>query len=473
MRRLIAFALLLVLGLAFPVTAQTTLPNYIARDLVCRVESGVVVFRFNLENTGGAAQNTATIAARRADDGSTLATADVQPLASGGRTSVDLRFPSNLVSGTLRLNAAITFSAEDAGNRTQPIQVGSCRINIPAIAATSAPISPTQPSENAGWSFGFDLQPEWIAGGALALCCVVLLIGALIVLVARLLKRPAPAFPVWQPPYVPPAMLNPATQAGARAGWQDHASSDALPYPCLPFDHAARKVLLGMDGVKLRNWRFEAVRAVQYDMYGRINRTQVIASKRMIKRLNQQLAKSMPRPGKAPRSTKAIVKSLQPSAARLANRLLRSTDRTPSLPIALDLRLTGDHGTVRILFELYTCADGGWQLLDTWEPEMMLRGGLIAENFSYTFYGRTAGESKRDLRRRLREDIAQRLGQMIAQPQPPPPAPSNTGTSLPPEPPVPAGSTSPASPVQFDQPAPPPTQEIPRVPDAPSAPPEA
>ncbi|MBL8146989.1 MAG: hypothetical protein JNL34_11450 [Anaerolineae bacterium] len=472
MRRLTAIALLLGLCIALPAAAQSTLPEYIARDLFCGVEAGVVVFRFNLENTGGDAQDTATVSARRADDNSPLATTEVGALDAGAKTPVELTFPSNLASGALRLNAAVAFSTEDAGNRVQPIQVGTCRVNIPAVQATSAPLATPVPGTSSDWSFGFDLRPEWLAGGVFALCCVLPLIGLLLVLAARLLRRPAPSFPLWQPPYVPQAMLNPATQAGARAGWQEHAASDALPYPCLPFDHAARKILLGMDGVKLHNWRFDGLRAVQYDMYGRIGRTQVIASKGMIKRLNKQLAKSQPRPGKRPRKPESIAKAVGPSAAWLANRLIRSTERTPSLPIALDLRLTGDHGTIRIQFELYTCGDGSWQLIDSWEPEMMLRGGVIAENFSYTFYGRTADESKRALRRRLRKDIAQRLGQMIAQPQPPPPPAKNPPSGMPPEPPVPAGSTAPAAPVTFDQPTPPPTQEIPRVPDAPSTPPE-
>ena len=472
MRRLIAIALLLGLCIALPAWAQPgTAPEYLIRSLFCGLESGQVVVRFDVVNAGGAAQDSAEAVTGTADSGP-LAAQQVPPLAAGARQPVELRFPSNMASGTLRLRTTVTPGAGDTGGGVPQTQSATCTVNIPSVQATSAPVATTEAGTGSDWSFGFDLRPEWIAGGVFALCCVLPLIGLLIVLAARLLRRPAPSFPLWQPPYVPQAMLNPATQAGARAGWQEHASSDALPYPCLPFDHAARKILLGMDGVKLHNWRFDALRAVQYDMYGRIGRTQVIASKGMIKRLNKQLAKSQPRPGKRPRKPESIARALGPSAAWLANRLIRSTERTPGLPIALDLRLTGDHGTIRIQFELYTCSDGGWQLIDSWEPEMMLRGGVIAENFSYTFYGRTADESKRALRRRLRKDIAQRLGQMIAQPQPPPPLPpNNPPAGMTTEPPVPAGSTAPAAPVTFDQPAPPPTQEIPRVPDAPEAPP--
>ncbi|MFN8379524.1 MAG: hypothetical protein U0452_12730 [Anaerolineae bacterium] len=474
MRRLITLALLLSLCMALPALAQTgSSPEYLIRSLFCGIESGQVVVRFDVVNAGGAAQDSAE-AVTSTPDGGPLATQQVPPLAPNARQPVELRFPSNMANSTLRLRTTVTLSAADSGGGAPQTQSATCTVNVPATQATSAPVATSAPSEDGNWSFGFDLQPEWIAGGALALCCVLLLIVFVIVLVARLFNRPAPTFPLWQPPYVPPAMLNPSSQAGARAGWQEHAASDALPYPCLPFDHAARKVLLGMDGVKLHNWRFDALRAVQYDMYGRIGRTQVIASNGMIKRLNHQLAKSIPKPGQRPRTPESIIKALEPSAAWLANRLVRSTERTPGLPISLDLRLVGDHGTVRILFELYTCADGNWQLVDSWEPEMMLRSGMIAENFSYTFYGRTADEDKRALRRRLREDIAQRLGLMMAQPQPPqPPSTSpEARTSLPPEPPVPAGSTAPSAPVQFDQPAPPPTQEIPRVPDAPSTPPD-
>lgn len=470
MRRLTALALLLMLGLALPALAQSGgSPEYLIRSLFCGIENGQVAVRFDVVNAGDGAQDSAEAVISTAGGGP-LATQQVPPLAAGARHPVELRFPSNLASGTLRLRTTITLSAADSGSGPPQTQSATCTVNIPAVQATSAPAATAVPGQDAGWSFGFDLRPEWIAGGVLAVCCVLPLIGLLLMLVARLFRRPPPTFPLWQPPYVPPAMLNPASQAGARAGWQEHAASDALPSPCLPFDHAARKVLLGMDGVKLNNWRIEALRAVQYDMYGRIGRTQVIASKGMIKRLNKQLEKAQPRNGKAPRKPEAIIRALRPSAAWLANRLIKRMDRTPSLPISLDLRITGDHGTVRILFELYTCAGSAWQLVDSWEPEMLLRGGVLAENFSYTFYGRAADESRKALRRRLREDIARRLGLMLAQPQPPPPIPADPALRLPAEPPVPAGSTSPAAPVQFDQPAPPPTQEIPRVPDAPSTP---
>jgi hypothetical protein len=461
-------ALLALLSLALPAAAQTSAPpEFLIRSLFCGIENGQVVVRFDVVNAGGPATEPAEVVTSSAGSGP-LATDQVPPLASDARQPVELRFPSNLASGTLRLRTTVTASDADSGGGPAIVQTASCAVNIPVTEPAADPVLvPTSAPAAGGWSFGFDVRPEWLLGIVLALCCGVLALAGLIWLASRLFRRTPPVFPMWQPPYVSPALLNPATPAGARAGWQEAAASDALPTPCLPYDHAARKVLMGMDGVKLRNWRFEALRAVQYDMYGRVGRTQVIASKRLIQRLNQQLEKSQPRTGKPPRALDAIIRALLPSAASLANRLQQTTGKTPSLPIALDLRLTGDHGSVRILFELYTCADGGWRLVDAWEPELMLRSGQIVELFSYTFYGRLPAESKKEFRRRLRADMAQRLAMMIAQPPPPPPVRSAPLEAA--EPPVPAGSTAPAAPVQFDQPAPPPTQEIPRVPDAPDA----
>ncbi len=463
MRRLLTAALLLLVGFAVPATAQTdSLPNYLIRSLSCGIESGQVVVRFDVINSGGPAQESALAATSLAADGGPLATQEVRPLGAGESQPVQLRFPSNLASGTLRLRSTVTLDAANSANGQPQVETASCTVTIPTIQpTTAAPISPA-PVETGEIVLpgGIVLSTEAVTAVAVAVCCAGLLFLGLVLLIVRGMTRTGPVFPVWQPPYVPPAMLNPASQAGARAGWQDHAASDALPSPCLPMDHAARKVLLGMDGIKLRNWRIDALRASQYDMYGRVGRTQVIATSRLVKHLNRQMNKAQFQPGRTPRSPETIVKALRPSAAWIANRLIKRIERTPSLPIALDIRLTGDHGTVRILFELYTCADGQWQIVDAWEPEMMLRSGVIAENFSYTFYGRNPDETKRAFRRRLREEIAQRLGLMMAQPRPQPPPAAD-------EPPPPAGSTAPSTPVLFDQPAPPPTQEIPRVPDAP------
>lgn len=466
MRRLLAAVLLVLTGFAVPALAQTANPpNYLIRDLSCGIESGQVVVRFNVVNSGGPAQETARAATSLASGGEALAAQDVRPIAPNERETVQLRFPGNLASGTLRLRSTVTLSAADSGGGPPVVVTSACAVTIPALQPTRLPAATVPASiipDEIVLPGDISLSTGTVAAAAIALCCAGLIVLGLFVLLARgLTRKEGTVFPVWQPPYVPSTMLNPASQAGARAGWQENAASDALPSPCLPMDHAARKVLLGMEGLKLRHWRIDALRASQYDGYGRIARTQVIATHKLVKHLNHELDKAQASPGKTPRSPEAIVKALRPTAAWLTNRLVASTERTPSLPIALDIRLTGDHGTVRILFELYTCADGGWQIIDAWEPEMMLRSGVIAENFSYTFYGRHPNESKRAFKRRLREEIAQRLGMMLAQPRPAPPPAAH-------EPPPPAGSTSPSAPVLFDQPAPPPTQEIPRVPDAPN-----
>ncbi len=462
---------LLLLVVAVPALAQATAPEYLIRNLRCVLESGQVIVRFDVINAGATAAEPAMAAVSLAQDGSPLATREVLPLAANTSAPIELSFPSNLASGRLRLRSTITLSSEDSGGGPAIVQTASCTVSIPSVQPTLV-IPPTAaPASGLPFELPFDLTlpfgltVEQVIIGLVALCCVLPALLLLLYLLARRASRPAAPFPAWQPPYVPAAMLNPASPAGARAGWQEHAASDALPTPCMPFDHAARKVLLGMDGIKLHYWHIAALRAGQYDMYGRVDRTQVTAPDKLVERLNRALEKALPRPGKPPRAPDAVIKALRPSADWLADRLVQRSERMPSLPMALDLRFEGDHGTVRILFELYTCAEGSWRLVDAWEPEMMLRGGVIAENYSYTFYGRRADESPRAFRRRLRDEIAQRLGLLLAQPLPPPPAPVAA-----PESPPPAGSTSPSAPVEFDHPVPPPTQEIPRVPDEPASP---
>ena len=64
------------------------------------------------------------------------------------------------------------------------------------------------------------------------------------------------------------------------------------------------------------------------------------------------------------------------------------------------------HGEVRILFELYGCVQGYWQLVDQWEPEMIVLHGAIHENFTYTVFGQQPNEQRRAFRQRLEKLVS-------------------------------------------------------------------
>jgi hypothetical protein len=174
----------------------------------------------------------------------------------------------------------------------------------------------------------------------------------------------------------------------------------------------ARKVLIGMNGGKLAGWRVTAMRISQYDMYGRVARSQTIAPKSVVNRTDWAVRKS------ARLSPKRIERTVRPAAQRLLRDFRKRIKHTPSLPIALDIRLKGTHGEVRILFELHQCIDNRWQMVDQWEPEMTVLSGNLFENFTYSLHGQRPGEKWRQFDQRLQKELTQVLAVMIQQPPP-------------------------------------------------------
>jgi hypothetical protein len=86
----------------------------------------------------------------------------------------------------------------------------------------------------------------------------------------------------------------------------------------------------------------------------------------------------------------------------------------------------GQHGDVRIFFELYQCRQNAWYLLDQWEPTMMVVTQRLQENFTFTMHGKNNAETQREFYSRLADDLAWlllemiRAEQTIPQPTPPP-----------------------------------------------------
>jgi hypothetical protein len=227
-------------------------------------------------------------------------------------------------------------------------------------------------------------------------------------LIVRLLFQRPPIFGTWQPPYANMPPLNPDTIAGRRQMWQQHAQNGSLPGFCNESAIHARKLLLGMDSLPMSGWHVVALRMSQYDMYGRVARSQMLASKGIIRRLDRLARKSASLP------PEKLSRQVRPAASSLAKGFLRKVNqRSAILPIALDLRLQGVHGEVRIVFELYQCQQGHWQMLDSWEPEMTIIGKTIHEGYTYTIYGQTGGETFKEFRQRLQQDLQRALAELV------------------------------------------------------------
>jgi len=242
-----------------------------------------------------------------------------------------------------------------------------------------------------------------VASLALALFCLWLLS-----LILRLIFRRPPKFDLWQPPYALNNWQDPNTTIGRRQGWQFHAQNSVIAAQGAPEQVTVLKRLLDKRGLVLGGWQVKAMRTAQYDVYGRLNRTEVVMPRKIIKMLNR-VARRAPT-----LSSEELRKAMLPIARRLSKLALDPVEKQNlMLPIALDIRFEGLADEIRILFELYQYGEGAWQLIDQWEPELGQTGERVPEQFSFTLNGQLPGESKGELKQRLREDVAQVLASLF------------------------------------------------------------
>jgi hypothetical protein len=244
--------------------------------------------------------------------------------------------------------------------------------------------------------------------GALGLLAVALFCLWLLSLILRLIFRRPPKFDVWQPPYAANNWQAPNSALGRRQSWQFHAQNSIIAAPGAPEQATVVKRLLDKRGVVLGGWRIKAVRTVQYDVYGRINRTEVAMPHKIISMLNR-VARRAPS-----YTSQELHKAMLPIARRLSKQALAPIEKQNlMLPIALEIRFEGMADDIRILFELYQYRDSAWQLIDQWEPELGQFGSHVPEQFSFTLNGQLPGESQSELKKRLREDVAQVLASLF------------------------------------------------------------
>jgi hypothetical protein len=222
--------------------------------------------------------------------------------------------------------------------------------------------------------------------------------------IIRTLFRRFPKFGNWQPPYATVPPMDPNSTFGRRQLWQPHAQNNTVTLPCVEGQIYPRKLLLGMDGFHLSGWKIKALRMTQYDTYGRVSRSEVLAASGDIRRLNY-LARKSPDWDET-----KIHKKLRRVSKRLAKRMNKKIlKRGAQLPIAVDVRLEGRHGEVRIVFELYQCQYGHPQQLDNWEPETVGNLSTMYESYTYTINGQNGNETTKMFRKRLPMDVENTL----------------------------------------------------------------
>lgn len=234
----------------------------------------------------------------------------------------------------------------------------------------------------------------------------------LLSLILRLVFRRPPKFEPWQPPYAVNNWHDPNSALGRRQSWQFHAQSSAITAAGAPNQVTVVKQLISRDGEILGGWTIRAVRTVQYDIYGRISRSEVVMSRKINKQLNRILRRA---PGLDAVELRKALNHVSKGLCKSALAAIEKQNRT--LPLAMDMRLEGLQDEARILFELYQYRNEAWHLIDHWEPEIGQIGARIPEHFTFTLNGQLPGENYREFKTRLRDDMTQLLARMLHQQQ--------------------------------------------------------
>ncbi len=406
--------------LALPVTAQTINPDYGIRNISSVFENNNTQLRlqFTVSYTGSTASPPTELTVLSVNTGNVVAQQTITTLNPNATESISLLIPvSDLGSGLQSFR--INLSSESG----ELLAVSPISVNIPAQAGTdgSTPEIPdggeTGVPEGQGnplvlslFGFSIDLNDpaNWLAIGGILLA-LLLFVVVIFVLLRMIFRRGTPAFAHWQPPYATSPMLNPNSQAARQQGWQLHAQNDQAPPPYTSEGAThIRKILTGLDGKNLENWHITAMRMSQYDQYGRVARSQALISNGLVRRLDRAARSS-----EGEKLDKTINK-ISPISKALVNALSRKINqRSAMLPVALDMRLQGKHGEVRILFELFSVQNGQWGLLDRWEPDMVVVSKSIEESFTYSLYGMRPDETYKTYLQRLQSDLTRLLVEMV------------------------------------------------------------
>lgn len=431
--------LLLLIGLpVLAVTAQSEQagPDYAVRFIRSRFSEDLTqtIVEFDVVNNGVTASFPAVATLNLIETGETVARSIVPPLATGEIVTVSLPFATSQFqpNSVEQFRAAVGVGQiEQEG--TVNVQDNFALISIsfpsnvptgestpavtPEATAEPGPAPASDPLNQLLDQLPFDRNdPNQIAVAA-GIVGAVLILLLLIFLILRLLFRRPVQFNNWQPPYAPLFQVDPNSQIGRRIQWQMAAQSSLLLPPTGEGAYQVRKLPLGVDGTYLANWRISGLRISQYDRYGRISRSQVIAVRGSVNRVNKIVR------GRRRLKDEQVKRRLRPVARALSIQLRKKVnEKTALLPLMLDMRLQGKHGEIQLWFELFRAQYGQWSLVDRWQPEMTVSGKGIEENFTATLHGQQPGEKLSTFRKRLEDHLVQALFDFVTVSMPSAPA---------------------------------------------------
>ncbi|MDX2138878.1 MAG: hypothetical protein SF123_12360 [Chloroflexota bacterium] len=466
MRKAILITLVLLFMAAAALAQDVNQPDYEVRvvNRTVSVDGTVLILQFGVYNRGDAADVDATANLYIETGGERLLQSQiVAPLGGQGDTQI-LTFEVPLASipeGNVDFRLEVGIGEVEAANAAN-IENNIARLGylVPTPAAprqlitpTAPVIAPTQPgivatpvapvpdgdaqsSQPDLWTAirnldfsnldlssidlsSLDVTNPLVVALVIAACGAGLILLWVLTVILRLIFRPPKnKFEVWQPPYAAIPPQDPNTLSGRRQLWQHSAQSDTMSVPCIEGQYHIRKQLVGLDGRNLSSWRVGGLRLSQYDIYGRVARSQTLAPKSLVNRLDKAARKA------ATLSESEIEKRVRPIARTLASRFVKNVHRRSAmLPVACDILFRGTHGEVRILFELYQCTNGSMKQIDRWEPEMKDVPRTFQDNYTYTLMGMRQDEKRGAFQKRLEADLRATLKAMLHKPSAPPPAP--------------------------------------------------
>ena len=422
------------------VVAQTSLRDYAVEvSQPTRAADGRITIVVNVINRGGDGVTPTFVRVYDTESETIISQGELPPLPPGRSQSLQFTLNPADYAPRTRLSLRVEAGLDPFEIKGTPIAENNIQfLDLPLVdgfqlSSTSAPTTTSQSGAEAtlevgtapplmetttegirlnllGNTYDFSQQDLLIAG--LVALGVLLALWVLSVLFRLLTRRP-PTFPLWQAPYATVPMLDPNSVEGRRQAWQLHAQNGLILAANRDGALHPVKQLIGTDGQSLANWQVTAMRMSQYDNYGRVARSQVIARPALVKQFNRLLK----------RRFKADDAALQRQVIKIARPLVRQVMRNVSnknafLPIAFDIRWSGKHGEVRILFELYQFQSGAWYRIDQWEPMMAIASRTLQENYTFTIHGMAANENLRSYATRLQEDLAWLLMETVRVRQP-------------------------------------------------------
>ncbi len=428
----IALLLICVFGFAFPALMQDIAPDYSIQLIQNSFsdDGSQTTVKFDVVNSGGDSTKQATATLDLiATPNQQIATASIPPLVSNGRFTVVMQFsnerfaPSSVE--TFRASVGIgdietegSASAQDnttrisiifPANLAQPQFTPQPQPEVTGEPALQTPpISSNDVVQQLLQRFNIDPSKPEQQALLIGLIVVILILALIIWLVLRVLFSRKPDFGGWLPSYSNLLPADPNTLVGRRQQWQGVAQNSALPSTGAEGSVQVRKLPTGVDEHYLAGWHVVDLRLSQYDMYGRVSRSQITPSRGLVKRLDWLTRKH------EKLNADQLSRQTLPVARELSKQVRKKvTDRTAMLPLALDIRLRARHGDVRIWFELYRRQYGQWASIDRWEPEMAVNGKVLYETFTYTLYGQKPGEDLKRFQKRLEGDLTQLLIDMF------------------------------------------------------------